>query len=252
METELAKIFRERVALVTGAASGIGAATALELALRGAAVVAVDRDESGLELTQAAIQAAGGSAAVFVGDIGQEATAEAMVALAVERFGALHLAVNNAGVGGRPGPLDQLATEDWRRVMDVNLDGVFFGMRHELRAILAAGGGAIVNVASVFAGLGQPRMDTYSASKHAVLGLSRSAALEYAPRGIRINVVSPGVIATGLTATSEAAKRWAAKSPLNRMGQPKELAKAIAFLLSEDASFVVGANLLVDGGFVLT
>lgn len=249
--------FKHRTAVVTGAGSGIGAATVLELVRRGAAVVAVDLNERGLySLAGEAAAIAPGKVTVMTGDISQEATCKAMVKLAVDRYESLHLAVNNAGIGAiGPQLLHEANDESWRRPMDVNFGGVVYGMRYQLAQMMAAGsGGAIVNVASVYAQLGMRQMETYPASKHAVLGYSRSAALEYADKGIRINVVSPGVIETGLTAAADKDRmaKYAAKSPLRRMGRPDELAKAICFLLSDDASFVVGANLLVDGGYVLT
>lgn len=249
----MARNFDQKTALVTGAASGIGAATAIELAAAGARVLAVDRNPEGLAATVARAAEAGGEVVAHVAQIGSEEAARAMVAEAVGRFGGLHLAVNNAAIPAEPKPVHEASAERWRQTLAVDLDGVFYGMQHQIRAMLEAGGGAIVNVASVFASLGLPLGHAYTAAKHGVVGLTRAAALEYGGRGIRINVVSPGVIETGLTsAAGDRPKQMAMKSPLGRMGRPEELAKVIAFLLSDDASFVIGANVPVDGGYLLS
>ena len=244
--------FRDRVALITGAAGGMGAATAVELARLGAAVMVVDINGDGAEATARSIREGGGAALSYAGDVANVDTQEHIVATLLHKFGALHYAVNNAGISGLFGALPEISVDDWRRVVNVNLDAIFYGMKYQLPAIEAAGGGAVVNIASIYAHLGLPRLDAYTASKHAVRGLTRSVAIEYATRGIRINAVSPGPILTPLVeANPEQSARIAAKVPMKRMGKPVEIAKAVAFLLSEDASFITGAEIVVDGGRML-
>jgi len=244
--------FKGKVALITGAAGGMGAATALELARLGAAVMVVDINGDGAEATAGSIREGGGAALSYAGDVANVDTQELIVATLLQKFGALHYAVNNAGISGLFGALPDITVDDWRRVVNVNLDAIFYGMKFQLPAIEAAGGGAVVNIASIYAHLGLPRLDAYTASKHAVRGLTRSVAIEYATRGVRINAVSPGPILTPLVeANPEQSARIAAKVPMKRMGKPIEIAKAVAFLLSEDASFITGAEIVVDGGRML-
>jgi NAD(P)-dependent dehydrogenase (short-subunit alcohol dehydrogenase family) len=209
-----------KVALVTGAGSGIGAATALLLAERGADVTLVGRRKDKLDEVVARIRAA----------TGREALA----------------------VAGDVAVPDDLSTEKWNRVLGVNLSGLFHGMKYEIPAILAAGGGAIVNVSSVFADRGGPTPD-YSSAKHAIRGLTRTAAKEYASQGIRVNELQPGVISTEMTAAhpEEAQKVADSGIPMRRVGTGHEVATAIAFLLSDDASYITGAHLAVDGGFLV-
>ncbi len=190
------KRFKDKVALITGAAGGMGAATAIELARLGAAVMAVDINGDGAEATASSIREGGGPALSYAGDVANVDTQEHIVATVLQKFGALHYAVNNAGISGLFGALPDITVDDWRRVVNVNLDAIFYGMKFQLPAIEAAGGGAVVNIASIYAHLGLPRLDAYTASKHAVRGLTRSVAIEYATRGVRINAVSPGPILT--------------------------------------------------------
>ncbi len=246
------KRFKGKVALVTGAAGGMGAATAHELARLGAAVMVVDINGDGAEATARSIREGGRAALSYAGDVGNVDTQEHIIATLLHEYGALHYAVNNAGISGLFGALPDITVDDWRRVVNVNLDAIFYGMKFQLPAIEAAGGGAVVNIASIYAHLGLPRLDAYTASKHAVRGLTRSVAIEYATRGVRINAVSPGPILTPLVeANPEQSARIAAKVPMKRMGKPIEIAKAVAFLLSEDASFITGAEIVVDGGRML-
>jgi NAD(P)-dependent dehydrogenase (short-subunit alcohol dehydrogenase family) len=242
-----------KVALVTGAGSGIGAATALLLAERGADVTLVGRRKDKLDEVVARIRAATGREALAVaGDVAVPDDLEQAVSRTVDRFGALHYGVNNAGMSGYFEPLHELSTEKWNRVLGVNLSGLFHGMKYEIPAILAAGGGAIVNVSSVFADRGGPTPD-YSSAKHAIRGLTRTAAKEYASQGIRVNELQPGVISTEMTAAHpEEAQRVADSGiPMRRVGTGHEVATSIAFLLSDDASYITGAHLAVDGGFLV-
>ncbi|MEW2548818.1 SDR family NAD(P)-dependent oxidoreductase [Streptomyces sp. NPDC047002] len=243
--------FNDKVALVTGAGSGMGRSTAILLAERGAAVTIVGRRENRLDEVAAEIAANGGRVLAVPADVSKPEDVEHAVTRTVEEFGSLHYAVNNAGVSGVFTPLHEESVEDWRRVIETDLSSVFYGLKYEVPAILAAGGGAIVNVSSVFADRGhQPR--DYAASKHGMRGLTRSAAIEYGPQGIRINELQPGVIDTELTRSNPEGTRAVADTgiPLRRVGTGEEIATAIAFLLSDDASYVNGAHLAVDGGFL--
>ncbi|MCK9685698.1 SDR family NAD(P)-dependent oxidoreductase [Scleromatobacter humisilvae] len=246
------RTFADKVALVTGAAGGIGEAVAVELASGGAAVLVVDVQFDKAELVAQAIRETGGRALAFRADVSSAGESEAAVRKAEQEFGSLHLAVNNAGISGRFAALPEIEPEEWRRVLGVNLDGVYHGMRAQLPAIERCGGGAIVNIGSIYGHLGLRRLDAYTASKHAVIGMTRSVAIEYATRGIRVNCVSPGPILTPLTRGSkEQTDPIAAQTAMKRMGEAIEIAKAVAFLLSGDASFIVGAEIVVDGGVML-
>ena len=249
----MSAVFQDKVALVTGAGGGIGEAIAHDLASKGAKVLVVDIQGDHAEAVAHAIREQRGTAMAFRADVADPAQCQAIVDKAIEAFGALHYAVNNAGISGRFDALPGITAEEWRRVIGVNLDGIFFGMKAQLPAIEQAGGGAIVNTASIYGHLGLGRLDAYTASKHAVLGLTRSVAIEYATRGIRINAVSPGPILTPLTrGNKERTDPIAAMTAMKRMGEPIEIAKAVSFLLSSDASFITGAEIVVDGGVMLS
>lgn len=243
--------FAEQVAFVTGAGTGIGAATAEMLGARGAKVTLVGRRRGYIDAVAERIKRAGGVALSVVADVSNPGDVERAVGRTVSTFGALHLAVNNAGVSGQNIELPQMTVDEWNATIATNLSAVFYGMKFQIPAILAAGGGAIVNVTSVYADRGLFRHAAYSASKHGVRGLTRSAAVDYASRGVRINELQPGVIATPMLDTdATAVDQISAHIPMRRIGQSIEAAQAICFLLSEAAAYITGTHFSVDGGFL--
>jgi NAD(P)-dependent dehydrogenase (short-subunit alcohol dehydrogenase family) len=246
--------FVDRVVLVTGAASGIGRAASIRFAAEGARVVVSDVDaERGTEVV-ATIAAAGGEARFVRCDVAVAAEVEALVAATVAAYGALHVAVNNAGIPGAGHPIPDYPDADWQRGIDVMLSGVFYGMKHEIPRILEAGGGAIVNVSSGAGLIGFPGMAPYVAAKHGVIGLTKTAALEFGPQGVRVNAVCPG------TARTQMVEDWMGGDPameqqvrdlhpIGRIAEPDEIAAAVLWLASDDASFVLGSVLAVDGAY---
>jgi NAD(P)-dependent dehydrogenase (short-subunit alcohol dehydrogenase family) len=242
----------ERSAIVTGAGSGIGRAIALLLAVNGAAVLATDINEVGLKSVVDEIHAAGGTAAGLAGDVADQEFAERSVA-AASGLGPLRIAVNNAGIAGASAPVGEYPLDSWRRVIEVNQNAVFYGMRAQLPVIAAAeGGGAIVNIASVLGSVGFPNSAAYVTAKHAIVGLTKNAALEYGALGVRVNAVGPGFIATPLIDANlddEIQSFLAGKHALGRLGTPGEVAAVVAFLASDAASFITGSYHLVDGGY---
>lgn len=244
--------FAARTAIVTGAGSGIGAAIALELGARGAHVVVSDLQEAPARTIADQITQAGGKASVFAADVSDAAAMKALVGVAIKETGALHLAVNNAGIGGPSVPVGEYPLDGWRQVIDVNLNGVFYGMRYQIPAMLAAGGGAIVNVSSILGSVGFANASAYVAAKHALQGLTRTAAMEYAAKGLRVNAVGPAFIDTPLLSknlSQEALDGLAALHPIGRIGHPEEVSALVCFLLSERASFITGSYHLVDGAY---
>jgi NAD(P)-dependent dehydrogenase (short-subunit alcohol dehydrogenase family) len=245
-----------KVALVTGAASGLGAATARAMALEGAAVMLSDRDAAGEALALAIVEE-GGKAAFRLHDVTSEEDWAATVAATQAAFGGLHCLVNNAGVATSNVELMTHSLADWRAVMAVNLDGVFLGMRYAGPAIAASGGGSVINLSSILGKVGLAGAAAYCASKGGVALLTKAAALEWAPLGIRVNSVHPGFIDTPMVANAlhaaengnEMRDALVAAHPLGRFGVPREIANAVVFLASDEASFMTGAELVVDGGY---
>ncbi|QKV18001.1 SDR family NAD(P)-dependent oxidoreductase [Oricola thermophila] len=244
--------FDNKVAIVTGGASGIGEAISIRLASEGAKVVVADLDEARMADVVGRIEAAGGAAVPFKVDVSDSAQVEAMVGHAVETWGALHLAVNNAGIGGPSAPVGEYPVDGWEKVIGINLNGVFYGMRFEIPAMLAAGGGAIVNMASILGSVGFANSSAYVAAKHAVVGMTKSAGLEYGTQGIRVNAIGPGFIDTPLLSANLDAETLGfleTQHAVNRLGTSEEVAALTCFLLSDEASFITGSYHLVDGGY---
>jgi NAD(P)-dependent dehydrogenase (short-subunit alcohol dehydrogenase family) len=250
-------ILNGKVALVTGGASGIGRATAVAMAREGARLAVVDRAEEGASATVDLINAAGGQAIAIGGDVTREDDVAAMVARTVAAFGQINCAFNNAGINTRAvGPAGQrtheLSRTSFDRMLAVNLTGVFLCLKHEVKQMLAqGGGGAIVNTASIAGLIGLPTSAHYVAAKHGVVGLTKTAAMEYALDGIRVNCVNPGYITTPMTKETMEARgdEILAKVPMQRMGSPEEIAEAVVWMCSDKASFMTGASQVVDGGY---
>jgi NAD(P)-dependent dehydrogenase (short-subunit alcohol dehydrogenase family) len=246
--------FIDKVAFVTGAASGIGRETALAFAREGAKVVAADISEQGNQETVHLIEDQGGQAIAVKCDVTRSEDVKAALDKTVEAFGRLDFAFNNAGIEPRnPAPTADYEEEEWNRIIDINLRGVFLCMKHEIPLILKQGGGAIVNTSSGAGIIGIKGSPAYTAAKHGVIGLTKAAALDYAAQNIRVNAVCPGYIDTPMMGrftggTDEGRSQVIAEEPIGRMGKPEEIAAAVVWLCSDAAAFMVGHAMVIDGG----
>src|SRR6266487_954447 len=252
-ETQMTnKTFSGKVALVTGGTSGIGKTTAIEFARAGAKVVLTGRREKEGAQVVGEIKKLGGDAAFVRTDVAKDGEVKAMVDFTIDKFGRLDVAFNNAGVEWK-GPLDQATEAEYRRVFDINVWGVLNSMRHEIPVMLKNGGGAIVNNSSVAGHVGLGEVSSYIASKHAVEGLTKAVALEFAKQNIRINAVAPAAVATDMFdrfAGDELRDQITSITPVGRVGASEEIAAAVLYLCSDNAKFTVGTSLVVDGGFI--
>ena len=250
-----------KIAIVTGAGSGLGEAISILFAKNGAKVMLADMDVDGAERVLKQIEKNGGKGRVVKTDVSKPDAAKALVDATMKEFGKLDIAVNNAGIGGPTAPVGEYPIDGWDRIIAINLSGVFYGMRHQIPAMLTSGGGAIVNMASIAGKVGLANASGYAAAKHGVIGLTETAAVEYGPRGIRVNSVGPGfintpliskrsVIEAGGTSAADETQALGALHPMNRLGEPGEVAELVLFLASDRSSFITGAYYNVDGGYL--
>ena len=247
------KILEKKVAIVTGGGSGIGKAISLLYATEGAIIIVSDIDEKGGNDTVSEIKAKGGEAIFVKADTSKPDDSKNVVEQAVKQFGGLHIAVNNAGIGGPLKPVGEYPIDEWDKVISINLSGVFYGLRYQIPAMLSSGGGSIVNVASILGKVAAKNSPAYVAAKHGVIGLTEAAALEYANQKIRINSIGPGYIVTPLLTKNldEATmKALAGLHPIGRLGTSEEVAELALWLNSDKASFVTGAYYNIDGGYL--
>ncbi len=244
-------ILQNKVALVTGGTSGIGRATAIALGAAGAKVVFSGRRDPEGEETAALIHDAGAECLFVQSDVSSEADVKTLVQTAIATYGKLDCAFNNAGIDPQPKPLHEHSVEDFDKLMSINVRGLFLCMKYEIQQMLTQGSGVIVNNSSVGGLVAFPGVSPYIASKHAVMGLTRSAALDYAKHGIRINAVNPGLIATAMLDRlgGDSADGFASTVPMGRLGQVEEIAQAVVFLCSDAASYITGQPLVIDGGY---
>jgi len=245
-------ILKDKVAIVSGAGSGIGRAIAVTYAKEGAKVIVADINEAHADETVKIIQENGGDAFTVKADSSIAAENKKLVEIAVEKYGRLDLACNNAGIGGPAKPTGEYEPEEWDKVIALNLNGVFYACRYQLEQMEKNGGGSIVNIASVHGQVAAPNSPAYTASKHAVVGLTKNIAAEYAAKNIRCNAIGPGYIETPLLSANldqKSKDAIAAKSPINRLGTSQEIADLVAFISSDKSSFTTGSYIIADGGY---
>lgn len=246
------KTLENKVAIVTGGGSGIGKSICILYAAEGAKVIVSDINEEGGNETVREIKDKGGEAIFFKADTSKPGDNKNLVEKAISQYGALHIAVNNAGIGGPLMPTGEYPIEGWDKVISINLSGVFYGMRYQIPAMLEAGGGTIVNMASILGQVGTQNAPAYVAAKHGIVGLTKTAALEYSSRNIRINSIGPGYIITPLLEVLDEAtlKGLAGLHPIGRLGRPEEVAELALFLNSDKSSFISGSYHAIDGGYL--
>lgn len=245
-------ILKDKVAIVSGAGSGIGRAIAITYAKEGAKVIVADINEEHADETVKLIQDDGGTAFKVKADSSKAEENKRLVDITVEKYGRLDIACNNAGIGGPAKPTGEYEPEEWDKVIALNLNGVFYACRYQLAQMEKNGGGSIINIASIHGQVAAPNSPAYTASKHAVVGLTKNIAAEYATKNIRCNAVGPGYVATPLLSANLDQKTQdaiAAKSPINRLGTPQEIADLVAFLSSDKSSFTTGSYIIADGGY---
>lgn len=247
------KMLENKVAIVTGAGSGIGRAIAAVYAAEGAKVIVADIDAKGGNETVQMIKAKNGEAIFILSDSSSAEDNRLLVEQTVKQYGKLDIACNNAGIGGPLAPTGEYPVDGWDKVISINLSGVFYGMRHQIPAMLSAGGGAIVNIASILGNVGSRMSPAYVAAKHGIVGLTKTAALEYADKNIRVNSVGPGYILTPLLTknlTPDMMTAIAGMHPIGRLGTAEEVAELVLWLSSSKASFVTGSYYPIDGGYL--
>jgi NAD(P)-dependent dehydrogenase (short-subunit alcohol dehydrogenase family) len=246
--------FADKVVLITGASSGIGQATAVAFGQQGAKVVVASRQVRESEETVKQVEAAGGKAVFVQTDVSDEKQIKGLIEQAIARFGRIDIAFNNSGITGKLGAITDMTQQDWFEVINTNLTSVFFCLKHQIPQMLKQGGGVIINNASIVGNKGMPHVSMYSTTKHGVIGLTRSVALEYAQQNIRVNAIMPGVVdipaIQAVAATPGQMDRFVAMHPVGRIASPSEIAQVVLFLASNASSFITGAAIPIDGGAI--